>query len=283
MILITGATGNVGHAIFEQASRLKSNLKLAKAQHNQLDEKHAEEEVRYFDFFKPKTYLPALAGCEILFLIRPPQISDVKVFEPLMEAAQKADLNHLVFLSVQGAENNSFIPHYKIEKLIKASGIPYTFLRPAYFMENFLTQHFKEIMKNKRVFVPAGNAKFTLVSVKDIALVSLSVFDNPKDFKDQALTLTNGQLLTFKEMCQTLTSAIGQKIQFVSPNLIRFFWAKKRQGMPTAFILVMIMLHYLPRFSGPPQADETLKTVTGKPPITFGQFAQENASNWVNS
>jgi len=73
-------------------------------------------------------------------LLRPPQISDVKkYFAPLVETAKKSSIKHIVFLSVQGVDNSKIIPHHKIEKSIVDSKIIYTFLRPAYFMQNFTT------------------------------------------------------------------------------------------------------------------------------------------------
>ena len=73
-------------------------------------------------------------------MLRPPQISDVKkYFAPLVETAKKSSIKHIVFLSVQGVDNSKIIPHHKIEKSIVDSKIIYTFLRPAYFMQNFTT------------------------------------------------------------------------------------------------------------------------------------------------
>ncbi|MDP5140566.1 MAG: NmrA family NAD(P)-binding protein, partial [Spirosomaceae bacterium] len=72
----------------------------------------------------------------------------------------------------QGAEDNSVIPHHKIERLIIDSGISYTFLRPAYFMQNFTTTLRKELVENNRIFLPAGEAKFTLVDVQDVGKVA---------------------------------------------------------------------------------------------------------------
>ena len=49
---------------------------------------------------------------------------------------------------MQGVEKNKIIPHHKIEKLIVVSKIPFTFLRPAYFMQNFTTTLSNDILNN---------------------------------------------------------------------------------------------------------------------------------------
>ncbi|WKK78452.1 NmrA family NAD(P)-binding protein [Marivirga salinae] len=83
---------------------------------------------------------------DVLFYSDLLYIADLKaVFKPLIEVVKEVGVKHIVFLSVQGAEKQSYIPHHKIEKLIVESQIPYTFIRPAYFMQNFITTLGKDI------------------------------------------------------------------------------------------------------------------------------------------
>jgi uncharacterized protein YbjT (DUF2867 family) len=162
-ILVTGATGTVGTAILKHLYQINGNFKvLAGVRHIKTPDYSLQENndsTVYFDFLDIKSVSDALEQTDILFLLRPPQISDVKnVFNPLIRMAQEKNLEHIVFLSVQGAENSSFIPHHKIEKLIAECGINYTFLRPAYFMQNFTTTLQKDLVQNDTIFLPAGNA-----------------------------------------------------------------------------------------------------------------------------
>jgi len=81
-----------------------------------------------FDFTNSATFNNAFQNIDILFLLRPPQISDVnKYFVPLIKAAKQSSIKHIVFLSVKGVEKSKIIPRHKIEKLIIESKIPYTF------------------------------------------------------------------------------------------------------------------------------------------------------------
>lgn len=58
-----------------------------------------------FDFANLETYKTALGDCKILFLLRPPQISEVeKYFKPIIEVCKESGVKHIVFLSVQGVE-----------------------------------------------------------------------------------------------------------------------------------------------------------------------------------
>ena len=282
-ILITGATGNVGIAVIKSLSKTQHTLQVvAGVKDLESDkEKLADYKVGFvaFDFMDAATYRPALKGCQMLFLLRPPQISDTeKYFKPLVEMAKEAAIKHIVFLSVQGVEKSTIIPHHKIEKLIVDSKVPYTFLRPAYFMQNFLGSLKHDLVVNKRVFLPAGNAKFTVVDVRDVGEVAAEIITNPTKHLKKAYELTNHEKLTFGEMAAQLSEGLGKKITYESPNLLKFYWTKRKEKVPFVFIMVMIMLHYLPRFQKTPNISNAIKEITGKEPATFKQFIIDHKS-----
>ncbi|GAB2786519.1 SDR family oxidoreductase [Rhabdobacter roseus] len=285
-VLITGAAGNVGLALIEALHQHNGPLKIRAGVRN-LNEVPASLrayplELTHFDFTDEATYYPALAGCDMLFLLRPPQLSKVnKYFKPLIEAAEKAKVQHVVFLSVQGVENTSFIPHHKIEKLIVQSSLPYTFLRPAYFMQNFSTSLRQELLVRKRIFLPAGKASFTLVDVRDVGAVAARILAAPLQHRYQAYDLTAQDRLTFGEMATSLSRGLGTRITYESPGLLRFFWKKWQEKVPKGYILVMIMLHYLPRFQRVPPLSDWVETLTGRPPISFAEYVQDHKRQLV--
>ncbi len=280
-VLITGATGNVGMEVIKALQKSEHNLKLFAGLRNQDDFNatlsNYDITFSHFDFTDTNTFSPALANCDILFLLRPPQLSDVeKYFKPIIEACKTKAVKHIVFLSVQGVENSEIIPHHKIEKLIIESNIPYTFLRPAYFMQNFTTTLYNDLVTKNRIFLPAGNARFTLVDVRDIGSVAACVLTNITQHTNKSYEITNSQKLRFSEMARKLSNYLGREIQFVSPNLIRFFIQKKKENMPSMLILVMIMLHYFPRFQKEPVITHWVEQITHKQAITFDQFIIDN-------
>jgi uncharacterized protein YbjT (DUF2867 family) len=194
----------------------------------------------------------------------------------LIEAAQKCDVKHIIFLSVQGVEKSAIIPHHKIEKLIVASGIPYTFLRPAYFMQNFTTTLHDDLVKKRRIFLPAGKAKFTLIDVRDIGEVAAKIMVDISKHLNKSYELTNHEKLTFQEMADKLSAGLGVKIDYISPNLINFTIQKLKENVPFGYILVLIMLHYLPRFQQEPFFSNAFQKITGRSPISFDQFVIDN-------
>jgi uncharacterized protein YbjT (DUF2867 family) len=281
-LLITGATGNIGKATIAALLELKIESKIIAGirdleKDSTAFEKSHSLEFQEFDFENVNQFNDYLSGVDVLFLLRPPQISDTKkYFKPLIEAAVQVDIQHIVFLSVQGADKNSIIPHHKIEKMIMGSGINYTFLRPAYFMQNFTTTLRKDIIEKAEVYLPAGNAKFTLVDVNDIGLVGAKILQNPEMHQNKAYDLTNNEKLTFGEMVSQINQVTGQNIIFISPNLLSFFFRKRKEKVPTMLIFVMIMLHYFPRFQTTPEISDSVLKISGKKPESFLGFVKRN-------
>ncbi|NJO87786.1 MAG: NmrA family NAD(P)-binding protein, partial [Chloroflexia bacterium] len=154
--------------------------------------------------------------------------------------------------------------------------IPYTFLRPAYFMQNFTTTLQYELVNKKRIYLPAGNAKFTLVDVRDIGLVSAFVLTNISAHINKSYELTCKEKLTFGEIATMLSDILKTDIEYKSPNLISFFLTKRKEKTPTMFIFVMIMLHYFPRFQKEPNSTDWIEKITNRKPTSFEQFINDN-------
>ena len=280
-VLITGATGNVGMAVINALSTLQHNLDIyagvreAGADNNKLNAYNIQQ--TKFDFTDVRTYSSALDGCDMLFLLRPPQISEVEqYFRPIINTCTAKGVRHIVFLSVQGVELSSIIPHHKIEKIIRESKIPYTFLRPAYFMQNFTTTLHSDLVNKRRIYLPAGNARFTLIDVSDIGQVAARVMMNAAQHVNKAYELTCNERMTFSEMAKMLSSNLGTGIKYVSPSLLQYYLTKRKEKMPLMLILVMMMLHYLPRFQKVPAITDWVKKITNRNPITFEQFIIAN-------
>lgn len=278
-ILVTGATGNVGLEVIRALHGQGGVEVLAGVR----DVQRGAEALRpypnvrlvAFDFANEATHAAALAHCDSLFLLRPPEITDA--FGGLIAKAREAGVGHIVFLSVQGAENNRFLPHHKTEQLLMASGVPYTLLRPAYFMQNFTTTLRAELVEQHRIFLPAGRAHFALIDVWDIGDVAARVFTDPgSQHHNQAYTLTAQNRLTFQQMADQLTAGLGRRIAYESPGPWRFYRTKRRAGAARGFVLIMLMLHYLPRFTAPPPITDTVQRITGRPPREFADFVANN-------
>jgi len=284
-ILITGATGNIGSEILNFfVPTTNQKLFIATRQ----TDSTKENEV-FFDFEDIDKTIQSIkeAQINVVFLLRPPQIADTdKYFKPLIEKLEDTSVKHIVFLSVQGADEISFIPHAKIEKLLKISSekgkekskekdkMNYTFIRPSYFMQNLTTTLKKDLQEKNEICLPAGKAKFLWIDVQNIGQAKEKVLYNVENHQNKAYTITGteNQLLNFEEVTAILTKELHQKYVYKNPNPISFFIKKKKEGEKTAFIFVLILLHFAPRFQKLPQITTDFETLTGEKPNSLRSF-----------
>jgi uncharacterized protein YbjT (DUF2867 family) len=278
-ILITGATGNIGYQVVRFLTELEipdteviaGVRDVGKAQ--RLLGQFPRLAFQPFDFEQPGTFSAAFSGADRLFLLRPPHISDVGTyFEPLVRSLQEQALREVVFLSVQGAEASSVIPHNKIEKLLRASGADYVFLRPGYFMQNLTTTLRDDIQLRRRIFLPAGKARFNWIDAEDIGAVAARVLADFPAYRKQAFDLTGEENLGFGEVAAMIREVLGEDIRYESPSLMRFYWAKRREGIEPGLIWVMLLLHYLPRFQAEPPISGHCREIMGKAPTRLRDF-----------
>lgn len=279
-LLLIGSSGQVGQAI-QQHFQPNGNLRLITTTRNP---EHVHERQRFFDFEQVLKSQTALQDIHTLFLLRPPQIADVDAyFVPLIKECIKAGIQHLLFLSVQGADRNRWIPHAKIEDFIRRSGLPYTFFRPSYFMQNLTTTLRKDIVEHDHIFLPAGKAPFLWVDVADIGRAIARVLEAGAAHHHQTYTLTGKELWSFPEVADLLSTILGRPIHYRSPSLLRFYRQKRREGINRDFIFVLIMLHYFPRFQSTPQPAFDLEHLTGKAPTGLRTFLERAAVDLKSS
>jgi uncharacterized protein YbjT (DUF2867 family) len=280
--LITGATGNVGRAVidycnsqFKQLRLVAAVRKIQNAQATFEQDQHLD--YRYFDFTDPASYSTATKNVDILFLLRPPQISKGDTyFRPLLEAARANGVKKVLFISVQGAELSRYIPHNKIESLIKLFNFDYCFIRPSYFMQNLTGYLLNDINQNNKIVLPSGNAEFNWVDVQDIAEASAVVMADFDKHVNSVYTITGSQNLNFDQVAEMLSQVLDRRIIYKSIDPIRFFLRKKKEGLSSSYIVVLILLHFLPRFQPPPQISDDFFILTGRKPRSLEEFLKKH-------
>ncbi|HYW97084.1 MAG TPA: NmrA family NAD(P)-binding protein [Bacteroidales bacterium] len=278
-ILITGATGNAGALITEELRNEKDIRLFAGVRDveraGEILNGPASQDLRYLDFEDTRTYSSALEGIDTIFLLRPPQLAAVnKYFLPFLEQAREKNIGEIVFLSVQGVEKSRIIPHHKIEDMVISLGFDFVFIRPAYFMQNLTTIMLNDIVENNRIYLPARDGVFNWIDVEDIARASAIVLRDFKNHRNSVYTLTGGENLNFRQVADMLTEQLGREITYISPTLLNFFLQKRREGLPSSQIFVMILLHYLPAFERAPDITGDVERLTGKKPSSLAAFIE---------
>jgi len=277
-ILITGAKGNVGIEVIRFLYKINSKYSIVAGVRNfetarQTLCEFPKLEFVEFDFEDTQTFNQALNNIESVFLLRPPNISDIeKYFKPLICKIKENSISKILFLSVQGVEKSSIIPHNKIERLIKEYHFDYIFLRVGYFMQNLTTTLLTDIQTKRKIILPAGKAKFNWIDVVNIGEAAAMLLNQFETYKNSAIENTGLENMNFIQVSASIKQSIGERIEYENSNPLRFYLIKKKDKMPIGMIAVMIMLHFLPRFQKEPAISEFYRKLTGKKPTLLSEF-----------
>lgn len=283
-ILLTGATGNVGGATLRALLQRPSTAELVVAARDRTllalgDVPNVA--VVPFDFTKPATIAPALRGVTSLLLVRPPAISDVaRYLQPVVQAAVAAGVQHVVFLSLQGAQYNPFVPHHKVEGYLKASGLRYSLLRPSFFMQNLSTTHRDDIRRRHQLLLPAGHARTSFVDAKDVGAVAAQLLLAPPA-ESAGYELTGRQALTYDEVAAQLSAVLGRPIRYRAAGIFEFRAYERLKGTPPALINVMTGIYLAARFGLAAHVSPVLAGMLGREPGTLRAFLEREQACWL--
>ena len=284
MILITGATGNVGVEVVKKLSTLGEPVR-AFVHHKTHARSIALPGVELFDgdFGKPETFTAALGGIDRLFLLIPSSAEVEQQQCNFVDAAERAKIKHIVKLSQFGANKQARGRfqryHGAVESYIRRSGIPFTFLRPNLFMQGLL--NFKSaIASQSALYAPAGDAKVSVIDVRDIASVAAKTLTE-SGHQGKTYDLTGPEPLTHAGMADHLSMALMKPIKFVDVQPNTFKRALLGFGMPQwqADGLMEDYEHY--RRGEASEVTSTVRDVTGTEPIAFSRFARDYAGKFL--
>lgn len=282
-ILVTGATGNVGSLVVRQLLDAGRVVRAADVDVDRLRTVFGDAaETRRLDFTDPKTWHTAYDGVEVMFLMRPPHLGNIRRdMVPSLEAARDAGVAHMVFLSLQGAETNKVVPHAKLEAWLRESGVAWTFVRPSFFMENLSTTHAADIRDRDEIIVPAGEGATAFVAASDVASVATAALVDPRGHVDKAWTPTGSVALTYAQVADVLTGVLGRRIRYTKPGVLTYVrHAAGSMGMPTGMVIVTTAIYSVARLGKAGSITDDVQTVTGHPPLGFTEWAERHAAAW---
>lgn len=283
-ILVSGATGNVGSEVVRYLVEDGSDVIVRAGSRDPIraaDQLGYDIEYTALDFADSDTLRPAFEGVDKLFLMRPPQMSNVeRDVLPVLAAAEGAQVQQIVFLSLQGVEDNPIVPHHSIEEALRESGIPWTFLRAGFFMQNLDTTHRAEIRDHDTLMIPAGESRTSFIDVRDIGAVAARTLCEP-GHENQAYTLTGSEALTYFQVADTLSDVLERPITYANPSLWEFArWQRTHNDIPWMFLVVMAGLYTITRLGNAEDISDDVQRILGREPIAFRQYAHDYRDCW---
>lgn len=281
MILVIGGTGNIGSEVVQLLKERDADFKvLARDTSKAATLLGADIDIVEGDLSAPDTVSAAMTGVDKLFLVTPLSLDQVAMKSTAIQAAKQAGVKHIVMSTGIGAEPDAGVEigrwHGNSQEEVKETGIHYTFLQPGFFMQNMLM--FADSIRNGGEFyMPLGDSKVSWVDARDIATVGV-ISLTQDGHENQAYPITGAEALSCDEIAKILCDVTGKEINYVDIPLEAAKQGMVGAGMPEKLADLMNELYALGPAGHMAYVADTVQTVTGQPPRTFLQFAEDYAS-----
>jgi uncharacterized protein YbjT (DUF2867 family) len=269
MILVTGATGNVGGELV-RALAARGEAVRALARHRDRAAFPAAVEVTAGDLGAPESLTAALAGVSQVFLL-----GGFTTLAEVLRRARGAGAGHVVLLTsrcvVGGNPENAVTRMWlESEAAVRAAGVPWTILRPSGFQSNAL-RWLPQLQMGDVVSAPWPRVPIAAIDPADIAAVAAAVLTRP-GYQDAVLTLSGPQPLTPGDQVQILARVLRRPLRYqpLSDGQAR---AQMAADTPAELIDAFFRFFSAGEYDDSPVID-TVPRVTGRPARTFEQWAE---------
>lgn len=231
LIFVTGITGRQGGAVARHLLSHGFNVRgitrdPGKKEAVALIEKGAE--IREGDLNDKDSYKDFLKGVHGVFSVQnfweAGYLDEIKQGQDLADCAKDAGVKHFVYSSVSRANTRTGIIHFdskfEIEEHIKEIDLPYTIIRPVFFMENLYMGR-DHILEGALVYGMLPERLLHMIAVDDVGKVVAKVFEEPYKFINKEIDIA-GDAVTMPEVADILSEVIEKDVQYMPIELEEF-------------------------------------------------------------
>ncbi|XXX79001.1 SDR family oxidoreductase [Sorangium sp. So ce134] len=297
MIILTGATGNLGASVLKHILKLVPPSEIIVSLHNRLA--HAEIEktrvqVRQGDFTDPGSLEEAFRGGDRLLIVSHPSFSDelrVRSHKNAIDAAVKAGVRHIYYTSLAfGPESKAAVmrAHLDTEAYLRSRGVTYTILREGVYMESYPVFLGFFGAGADEVIVP-GDGGVAWAARDDLGEATARIIAGG-GYEDETITLAGPKAYTLRQTTALVSSILGREIRFSVVSRDEFvrrnsangdvarFWASTYPALEAGEASIVNPL---------------LGAVLGRPPVSFESrlrelleteaAPQKEISSWIDN
>lgn len=273
MILVTGATGNIGSALLEELRAVGVGPVRGLTRDAARAALPEGAEAVEGDFTDLVTLKAALEGVRSLFLV-----SRLGSDGDILETARQAGVEHVVLVSSITVQTHPHLgpagENLEVEELLKASGMAWTILRPTQFASNTLMWA-PAIRGHETVRAPYAGTALPTIHPADIAAVARVALTEP-GHRGRTYALTGPEPVSARQRAEAIAVALGRDVPFEEISRGEAYAQMAAVFGPEAADAVLDV-------TGGDVNDELLRVrdtvaqITGTPARPFRQWAAENA------
>jgi len=278
MILVLGSTGTTGREVARQLIQAGHRPRLLVRSPAKASEFHGKAEIAEGDLERADTVASAMAGVDKLYLVSAgphgPELESNAI-----DAAKRANVKHVVKLSVMGADAPELTFskwHARGEKRLKESGLAWTLLRPGNFMTNSLG--WATTIKSQGTFYQAtGDGRWASIDPADIGGVAVKALTAP-GHEGKAYTLTGPESMSASQYAETLSTILGKRVKFVDvpPDAARQSMLKS--GIPPVYVDALLEINAVMKAGKADVVTDDVEKILGRKATRFEDWADRNVA-----
>ena len=280
-ILVSGASGNVGSSLLEHL--VAAGVEVRALTHDEskapaLEGKGMEAFVG--DLARPETLGEAFEGVDRVFHLTPNSPEGATLGANLIDAAKESGNEvRVVRLSTLKASRDGpsrlSKQHAEVEDALTSSGLPYTILRPVYYMQNTMAVA-RSVASEGKIYQPLGEGRIGMIDTRDIAEVAAKVLTE-EGHEGKTYTLTGPASISYYDVAAALSEALDKEVIYVEVPLDAARGAMVGEGFPEW--LADAVIEWAEAFRGGygDFTTEDVERLTGHPATSYEKFAGDFA------
>ena len=273
MIVVTGANGHLGRLV---VAALKAELpddQIVAAVRSPEKATDLGVPVRKADYDDPATLATAFAGAEQVLLISGSEVGKrVGQHRAVVDAARTAGVRHLVYTSAPKADTTPLIlapEHKATEELIRASGVPFTFLRNGWYNENYLPA-IEQAVNTGTFAGSAGQGRVASAARADYAAAAVAVLTT-NGHENKVYELSGDVSWTYEDLAAEIAKATGKTISYTDLTAEQHTAALLEAGLPEETAGFVVALDGDTRAGLLGEVTGDLRALIGRPSTPIGE------------
>lgn len=244
-LLVTGATGKFGTKVVEALLKTIPANQLAVSVRNPEKAKGLEDlgvDVRQGDFDYPETLDSAFAGIERLLIISADGDNETRIRQHAnaVAAAERAGVEFIAYTSLVNTQESTNLfaaTHKATEEAIKKTGIPYSFLRNNWYLENEIPS-IQGVLAGAPWVTSAGNGKVGWVLQQEYAEAAAAILSG--NGHENTIYELSGKPLTQEEFVSILGDLLGKEIPIQQVDDATYADIMKAAGIQDFIIPILV-------------------------------------------
>src|ERR1700678_4124470 len=281
-ILVIGGTGNVGSEVEKERHKRDTNLRLLVRKEDASTPGGCEGALG--DLLDPVSIEKAMDGVDKLYLLNAVLPDELTQGLIAYDLAKKLKLHHVVYHSVFRVEHFKDVPHFAskfaIESALREFDVPFTIIRPNYFIQNDAT--LKDALTKTGIYpMPLGQVGISAVDIRDIAEAAAIALTSDGHF-GKTYNLNGPEIVSGAKAASIWSKVLGKEIRYAGADMDAFeAQTRKTASSWSAFDIRMMFEGYLERGFIAEDGDlETLTKLLGHAPRRYEDFARETFLKW---